>query len=44
MIIYALPLEVEAVEALFNKGYDRWGEFYGKQQGDANTYVNGRIG
>lgn len=43
-IICALPLEAEAVEALFDEGYDQRGEFYGKQRGDANTYVNGRIG
>ncbi|KAF4232361.1 hypothetical protein CNMCM6805_010007 [Aspergillus fumigatiaffinis] len=43
-IICALPLEAEAVEALFDEGYDRRGKYYGKQRGDANAYVNGRIG
>jgi nucleoside phosphorylase len=42
-IICALPLEAEAVEALFNEGYDQQGKYYGKQRGDANTYMNGRI-
>ncbi|RAK80124.1 Pfs, NB-ARC and TPR domain protein [Aspergillus fijiensis CBS 313.89] len=43
-IICALPLEAEAVEALFDKTYDRLGKHYGKQRGDANAYLNGRIG
>lgn len=43
-IICALPLEAEAVEALFDETYDRLGKHYGKQQGDANAYINGRIG
>ncbi|CBF80305.1 hypothetical protein AN8323.2 [Aspergillus nidulans FGSC A4] len=43
-IICALPLEADAVEALFDEHYDRLGKYYGKQQGDANAYVNGRIG
>ncbi|KAL4861672.1 nucleoside phosphorylase domain-containing protein [Aspergillus spectabilis] len=43
-IICALPLEAEAVEALFDEHYDRLGKYYGKQQGDANAYINGRIG
>ncbi|KAL2813525.1 nucleoside phosphorylase domain-containing protein [Aspergillus granulosus] len=43
-IICALPLEAEAVEALFDEHYDRLGEYYSKQQGDANAYINGRIG
>ncbi|KAL4922789.1 putative kinesin light chain [Aspergillus aurantiobrunneus] len=42
-IICALPLEAEAVEALFDERYDRLGKYYGKQQGDANAYINGRI-
>lgn len=29
-IICALPLEVEAVEALFDETYDRFGKHYGK--------------
>jgi hypothetical protein len=43
-IICALPLEADAVEALFDEHYDRFGQYYGKQQGDANSYLNGRIG
>ncbi|KAL3441720.1 putative kinesin light chain [Aspergillus insuetus] len=43
-IICALPLEAEAVEALFDDTYDRLGRHYGKQRGDANAYINGRIG
>ncbi|KAF3400335.1 hypothetical protein DPV78_005575 [Talaromyces pinophilus] len=43
-IICALPLEADAVEALFDEPYDRLGKFYGKQPGDANAYINGRIG
>jgi nucleoside phosphorylase len=43
-IICALLLEAEAVEALFDKTYDRLGKYYGKQRGDANAYINGRIG
>ncbi|KAL4867588.1 hypothetical protein BDV12DRAFT_186521 [Aspergillus spectabilis] len=43
-IICALPLEAEAVEALFDEHYDRLGKHYGKQPGDANAYINGRIG
>lgn len=43
-IICALPLEAEAVEALFDKTYDRLGKHYGKQRGDANAYINGRVG
>jgi nucleoside phosphorylase len=42
-IICALPLEAEAVEALFNETYDRLGRHYGKQRGDPNAYINGRI-
>ncbi|KAL4911981.1 hypothetical protein BDW62DRAFT_215383 [Aspergillus aurantiobrunneus] len=43
-IICALPLEADAVEALFDEHYDRLGKYYGKQRGDANAYINGRIG
>ncbi|KAL4735941.1 hypothetical protein BDV11DRAFT_173357 [Aspergillus similis] len=43
-IICALPLEADAVEALFDEHYDRLGKYYSKQRGDANSYVNGRIG
>ncbi|KAL6235048.1 hypothetical protein BDW75DRAFT_149584 [Aspergillus navahoensis] len=43
-IICALPLEADAVEALFDEDYDRLGKHYRKQQGDVNAYINGRIG
>ena len=43
-IICALPVEADAVEALFDEHYDRFGQYYGKQPGDANAYLNGRIG
>ncbi|RAL04008.1 uncharacterized protein BO80DRAFT_486241 [Aspergillus ibericus CBS 121593] len=43
-IICTLPLEAEAVEALFNKTYDRLSAFYKKQSGDNNAYFNRRIG
>ncbi|KAL4861748.1 hypothetical protein BDV12DRAFT_203719 [Aspergillus spectabilis] len=43
-IICVLPLEAEAVEALFDETYDQLGRYYSKQQGDANAYINGRIG
>ena len=43
-IICALPLEADAVEALFDEHYDRLGKHYGKREGDANAYINGRIG
>ncbi|KAL4990721.1 hypothetical protein BDW68DRAFT_174718 [Aspergillus falconensis] len=43
-IICALPLEADAVEALFDEHYDRLGKYYDKQEGDANAYINGRIG
>ncbi|KAL4889182.1 hypothetical protein BDV59DRAFT_210483 [Aspergillus ambiguus] len=43
-IICALTLEAEAVEAVFDETYDRLGKYYGKQPGDANSYINGRIG
>ncbi|KAL4741624.1 hypothetical protein BDV11DRAFT_203350 [Aspergillus similis] len=43
-IVCALPLEADAIEALFDEVYDRLGKYYGKQQGDANSYMNGRIG
>lgn len=41
-IIRALPLEFDAVEALFDEHYDNI--VYGKQQGDENFYRTGRIG
>ncbi|RAL11558.1 Pfs, NB-ARC and TPR domain protein [Aspergillus homomorphus CBS 101889] len=43
-IICALPLEADAVEGLFDEHYDRLGQHYGKQPGDANAYLTGRIG
>ncbi|KAL2848926.1 hypothetical protein BJY01DRAFT_246150 [Aspergillus pseudoustus] len=43
-IICALPIEADAVEAVFDEQYDRLGKFYGKQPGDMNVYINGRIG
>ncbi|GAB1194772.1 hypothetical protein APSETT444_004022 [Aspergillus pseudonomiae] len=43
-IVCALSLEADAVEALFDETYDWLGRYYGKQQGDANAYLNGRIG
>lgn len=43
-VICALPLEAEAVEALFDERYDRLGKHYGKQRGDANAYITGRVG
>ncbi|KAL2836120.1 hypothetical protein BJX68DRAFT_273615 [Aspergillus pseudodeflectus] len=43
-IICALPLEAEAVEALFDEHYDRLGTHYSKAPGDANAYINGRLG
>lgn len=43
-IICALPLEADAIEALFDETYDRLGKLYDKQPGDANAYINGKIG
>ncbi|PYH37452.1 kinesin light chain [Aspergillus neoniger CBS 115656] len=43
-IICALPLEADAVEALFDETYDRLCRYYGKQKGDVNAYLNGRVG
>ncbi|PLB51013.1 purine and uridine phosphorylase [Aspergillus steynii IBT 23096] len=43
-IICALTLEADAVEALFDETYDRLGKLYDKKLGDANSYINGRIG
>jgi nucleoside phosphorylase len=37
-IICALPLEFDAVEALFDEHYDEFGQTYGRQRGDANWY------
>ncbi|KAL3429077.1 hypothetical protein BDV09DRAFT_180987 [Aspergillus tetrazonus] len=43
-IICALTVEAEAVEDLFDETHDRLGKRYGKEPGDDNAYVNGRIG
>lgn len=43
-ILCALPIESEAVEALFDETYGRLGKSYGKAAGDPNAYANGRIG
>lgn len=43
-IICALTLEADAVEALFDETYDKFGQLYGKQSGDKNAYITGRIG
>ncbi|KAI7977259.1 hypothetical protein EIK77_008170 [Talaromyces pinophilus] len=42
-IICGLSLEADAVEALFDEHYDALGHTYGKQVGDANSYITGRI-
>jgi nucleoside phosphorylase len=42
-IICALPLEFDAVEALFDEHYDEDTAAYGKQLGDANWYRTGRV-
>src|SRR5215469_8938537 len=43
-IICALPLEADAVEALFDETYDKFSKVYGRQSGDKNTYITGKIG
>lgn len=43
-VICALRLEADAIEALFDETYDRLGKYYGKEPGDRNLYINGRIG
>ncbi|GLA39948.1 hypothetical protein AnigIFM63309_007552, partial [Aspergillus niger] len=43
-VICALPLEADAVKAAFDETYDRLCRYYGKQQGDSNWCVNGRVG
>ncbi|QGA15967.1 hypothetical protein EYB26_003634 [Talaromyces marneffei] len=42
-IICALPLEADAMIALFDERYDELGPIYGKHVGDANIYITGRI-
>lgn len=41
-IICALPLEADAVTAMFDKRWDS--KIYGKMIGDTNTYSTGAIG
>ncbi|KAE8412386.1 hypothetical protein BDV36DRAFT_271714 [Aspergillus pseudocaelatus] len=43
-IICALPLKADAVEALFDEHCDRLEKHYVKAPGDANVYINRRIG
>lgn len=43
-ILCALPVESEAVEAVFDETYGRLGKSFGKVAGDPNAYANGRIG
>lgn len=43
-IICALPLEADAVEALFDESYDKLSQIYGKEPQDDNIYTSGRIG
>lgn len=43
-IICALPVEAEAVEAIFDEYYDEDGNSFGQDPSDENVYVNGRIG
>lgn len=43
-VICALTREADAVEALFDDIYDKFGRRYRKQPGDVNTYINGRLG
>jgi nucleoside phosphorylase len=42
-IICALPVEANAVQALFDENYDQYCHVYGKQVGDDNTYATGKI-
>jgi nucleoside phosphorylase len=43
-IICALPVERDAVEALFDKNYETHGFSYGKAVGDRNAYTIGKLG
>lgn len=43
-LICALPIEFDAVEALFDEYYDEFYPAYARQRGDANWYRTGRIG
>lgn len=42
-IICALPVEADAVQALFDEHYNEYCHTYGKQVGDDNAYITGRI-
>jgi nucleoside phosphorylase len=44
LIICSLPLEADAVEALFDKRWDANGDIYSKALGDQNAYSTGMIG
>ncbi|KAH2311434.1 hypothetical protein LV164_007142 [Aspergillus fumigatus] len=43
-IFCSLPCEAEAIEALLDEVYDRFGKIYDKEPEDRNVYINGRIG
>ncbi|KAH6959360.1 nucleoside phosphorylase domain-containing protein [Fusarium avenaceum] len=43
-IVCALPLEADAITLLFDHFWDEQGDLYGRADGDANTYITGRIG
>lgn len=43
-IICALTLEADPIEALFDETYDKFGQIYGTEPEDNNTYITGRIG
>lgn len=43
-ILCTLPLEANAIEAVFDYHYDELNQLYGKEEGDANVYKTGRIG
>ncbi|KAH6961913.1 hypothetical protein BKA56DRAFT_662002 [Ilyonectria sp. MPI-CAGE-AT-0026] len=43
-IIYALPLEYDAVSYIFDEFWDENGDRYGRATGDPNSYTTGRVG
>lgn len=43
-IVCALTLEADTVESSLDEIYDKFGRVYGKQLGDPNAYITGRIG
>ena len=43
-VICALPIEVDAVEALYDECWDDQGIEYGKAANDTNAYTTGRLG